>query len=294
MTLKTLIQTSRPSFLMLPLVCVLLGVSLVDHDKLDLAKLSLIIAVAVLSHISVNLLNEYVDFQSGLDFNTQKTPFSGGSGALPNHPQAAKTILWVGIATILLAISLGLVLIFSSAPNLVLLGILGIVLVVAYTPWINRMPIVCLLAPGSGFGLLMVIGTYMALEGHYSHHAAMFALIPFFLTNNLLLLNQFPDAKADATVGRRTFPIVFGFKVSCWVYGGFAALSYALILLLIIQGALASLGLIALIPSVLSMYALKGAIIHTDRIGEQPRYLAANVMATLLTPLMLAMVMLFD
>ncbi len=36
---------------------------------------------AFLAHISVNTLNEYFDFKSGLDLETIKTPFSGGSGA---------------------------------------------------------------------------------------------------------------------------------------------------------------------------------------------------------------------
>jgi len=38
---------------------------------------------AFLAHVSVNTLNEYYDFKSGLDLETIRTPFSGGSGALP-------------------------------------------------------------------------------------------------------------------------------------------------------------------------------------------------------------------
>jgi len=33
------------------------------------------------AHIAVNTLNEYMDFKSGLDYETLKTPFAGGSGA---------------------------------------------------------------------------------------------------------------------------------------------------------------------------------------------------------------------
>ncbi len=37
----------------------------------------------LLAHVSVNVLNDYFDYRSGVDLKTQRTPFSGGSGILP-------------------------------------------------------------------------------------------------------------------------------------------------------------------------------------------------------------------
>jgi 1,4-dihydroxy-2-naphthoate octaprenyltransferase len=34
-------------------------------------------------HVAVNALNEASDYKTGIDFNTERTPFSGGSGTLP-------------------------------------------------------------------------------------------------------------------------------------------------------------------------------------------------------------------
>ena len=75
----------RGPFLVLTPVCVLLGASTVvaDQARVDLQLLLLALLGAVLAHISVNTLNEYLDFKSGLDLNTTRTRFSGGSGALP-------------------------------------------------------------------------------------------------------------------------------------------------------------------------------------------------------------------
>ena len=42
-----------------------------------LHAIMLVIGV-VLSHVSVNLFNEYSDFKTRIDFNTNRTPFSGG------------------------------------------------------------------------------------------------------------------------------------------------------------------------------------------------------------------------
>ena len=50
-------------------------------------------------------------------------------------------------------------------PLLLPIGLLGLVLVVSYTPWITRHPLLCLVAPGLGFGPVMVLGTLVALTG---------------------------------------------------------------------------------------------------------------------------------
>jgi 1,4-dihydroxy-2-naphthoate octaprenyltransferase len=38
-------------------------------------------------HGAVNAFNEYEDIKSGLDFKTQRTPFSGGSGTIVPVPE---------------------------------------------------------------------------------------------------------------------------------------------------------------------------------------------------------------
>ncbi|WP_156493399.1 UbiA family prenyltransferase [Oleiphilus sp. HI0125] len=76
-----------------------------------------------------------------------------------------------------------------------------------YSPWINRLPWVCLIAPGAGFGIVMVAGNFSVIAA-YDQLTYLTLLLPFCLSNNLLLLNQYPDIHADKNVGRRTFPIV--------------------------------------------------------------------------------------
>jgi len=64
-----------------------------------------------------------------------------------------------------------------------------------------------LIAPGAGFGIVMVAGNFSVIAA-YDQLAYLTLLLPFCLSNNLLLLNQYPDIHADKNVGRRTFPIV--------------------------------------------------------------------------------------
>ena len=290
MSLNTVIKTTRPSFLILSPVCVLLGLStaLATGSAINLNLFYLIVAAAILAHVSVNILNEYYDFKSGLDLKTSKTAFSGGSGALPENPGMAKTVLISGLVSLLLTIMTGLYLAIERGPQVLPVGIAGVVIIITYTQWLNRFPLLCLVAPGLGFGILMVVGTHVILTGEYSLLAWLVSLIPFFLANNLLLLNQYPDIEADASIGRNTFPIAFGLTKSNALYAIFSLATYSLILFLIINAYLPRLSFIALVPMIFSLTAFLGANKHKSEIGRFPRYMGANVMATILTPLLLS------
>ena len=289
MSLKTVLQTFRPSFLVLTPVCVFLGLSTVLSTQAPISHVMVLLVFigAIFAHISVNTLNEYFDFKSGLDLTTNKTPFSGGSGALPNAPEVAGLVLKVGLLSLIITIIVGVYLIIERGLQILPIGLIGVMLIITYTQWINRSPWLCLIAPGLGFGVLMVVGTPLVLTGSYSPLAWLVSLVPFFLVNNLLLLNQYPDIHADACVGRKTFPIVFGVKKSNLMYAGFMLAAYTLILLSVLNGYIPTLGLIALVPMVLSLFALYGAVKYAEKITQAAQYMAANVAAALLTPLLL-------
>jgi len=289
MQLKTVLQTFRPSFLVLTPVCVFLGLStaLAFHTSVNGFMTMLVLIGAMAAHISVNTLNEYHDFNSGLDLKTTRTAFSGGSGALPDHPEAATAVLITGVVALLVTATIGCYFMMERGLSILPVGIAGIILVTIYTQWVNRFPLLCLLAPGLGFGILMVVGTSVVLTGEYTRPALLVALVPFFLINNLLLLNQYPDIEADASVGRNTFPIAFGVNTSNVVYALFMIAAYSMILLLVVAGYIPGRGMIALLPMALSLFALSGAVRYPSSIGEHPQYLGANVAAAILTPLLL-------
>lgn len=291
--MHSVLRAIRPSFLILTPVCVFLGLSsaLPGQSSIDYRAFLLVLLGALSAHISVNALNEYYDFKSGLDARTQRTPFSGGSGALPENPAAAEAVFRVGLISLVLTISIGVYLAFQHGARVLPPGVVGVLLVMSYTQWLNRSPFLCLIAPGTGFGLLMVVGTHVVLTGDYSRLSWLLALVPFFLVNNLLLLNQYPDMRADASVGRNTFPVAFGMTASNFVYALFMFAAYGLILIYLARGLVPKWAVIALLPMVLSGYSLYGAVRHGGRIGEAPRFLAANVAASVLTPLLLGLSM---
>jgi heme O synthase-like polyprenyltransferase len=75
-TATRLFGPMRVPFLALTLSCVLLGVAAARHADAafawPLAAVALLAALA--AHVSVNAFNEYLDFRSGLDATTRRTP----------------------------------------------------------------------------------------------------------------------------------------------------------------------------------------------------------------------------
>ena len=284
----------RVPFLALTPVCVFLGVSTViaGQSRVDWPLLLLVLLGAVLAHISVNTLNEYYDFRSGLDLTTIRTPFSGGSGALPGNPEMADAVFTVGLLSLLATLLIGLFLVWQSGWGIIPIGAAGLLLIVAYTGWVNKHPFLCLITPGFGFGVLMVVGTQYVLQGSHAMLPWLVAAVPFFLINNLLLLNQYPDIQADADAGRNHFPIAYGTGYSNIVYAVFVFATIGVIATGILMGKLPALASIALLPMPLALFSLGGALKHGESIGKFPQYLGTNAAVALLTPLLLGVALL--
>jgi 1,4-dihydroxy-2-naphthoate octaprenyltransferase len=168
------------------------------------------------------------------------------------------------------------------------LGILGLVVIVAYTKVLTKRPLLCLIAPGLGFGTLMVMGTHFVLTGQYSWIAFVASLVPFFLVSDLLLLNQFPDMEADATVGRRTLPILLGRRRSSLVYTLFLLLTYVAIVFGVCMGYLPKLSLLGLATLLIAVPVSIHAFVDADDIDKLTKYMGMNVVINLVTPLLVA------
>ncbi|MGZ4959057.1 MAG: prenyltransferase [Methylomonas sp.] len=288
--LYKIIATSRPKFLILTPCCLSLAVAYAIDEKIPINYLHLILVFvgALTAHASVNMFNEYGDFVSGLDFHTQRTPFSGGSGTLPAEPELAGPALTAALLSLLLTLLIGLYFIWVRGWGLLPVGFVGILLVYFYTHKITRRPLLCLLAPGLAFGPLMIGGAYYVLSGHYSVRVFAASLIPFFLVNNLLLLNQFPDLEADKAAGRYHLPIMIGRKKSAWVYIFFLVAAYIILLLNIWFSVLPLFSLMALLSLPLAVSAAKKAFKYDGNIENLKPALAQNVFISLTVPVLTA------
>lgn len=300
MPLRAWLGPARLPFLLLTPACVALGVawSVTALVAQGLAvpwwDAAWCLLGALSAHVAVNALNEHADFSSGLDLITERTPFSGGSGALPAHPALAGFAWRLGVGGLLLSGLIGLHLL-ASHPGLWLrlmpLGLTGLLLAVVYTPWLTRHPWLCLMAPGLGFGPLMVWGCVWVLMPPpmpLDWRVCVLGLVPMALVNNLLLLNQFPDVAADARSGRLTLPMLLGRRACLpWL-----ALQYALAYGVLAAGCVlawwprsAALGLLTL-PLALRAWCVTRQ--HAEDTARLLPALGMNVAVALLTPSLMA------
>ena len=288
--LKDYLGPMRLPFIILTPACVLvgLGTAVWSTGKANGVYFTLALIGAIAAHISVNAFNEYFDFKSGLDHRTHRTPFSGGSGTLPEKPEFARQALSIALAAIAITALIGLYFLRVRGISLLPLGALGLLIIVAYTPWFTRNPVLCLITPGLGFGPLMVMGTDFVLTGGYSWTSFFASLVPFFLVNDLLLLNQFPDIEADKSVGRRHFPIIFGSRVSSLIYGTILLLSYLSIVIGIMLGYLPRTSLLGLLTLLIAIPTIVGAYRHADSVEKLVPSLGLNVVINIATPALVA------
>lgn len=287
---RILIGTMRLPFVILAPACALVGLGTATWStgKINWLYFSLALIGAVVSHISVNVFNEYFDFRTGLDARTQRTPFSGGSGTLQSHPELASLALALAWSAFTIAALVGVFFTVVWGWGTLPIWIAGLILLFSYTLWIVRYPLLCLIAPGLGFGPLMVLSTHFALIGNYSIQAFIASLVPFFLVSNLLLLNQFPDVDADRSIGRSHYPIVMGRRVSGFIYIGFLIAAYLVIGFGVFFGYLPRLALLALLTLVLAVQVIRNVLRNSDNIPALIPAMGQNVLINLATPVLLA------
>lgn len=231
-------RAARGPFLVLTPAVLALGMA-TAHAQLRTwpwLAMALVLVAGLAAHISVNAFNEVTDFQNGLDATTQRTPFSGGSGVLPAHPQLLPAVQRLAWGSLGVVVVVGAVLVAWRGWPLLLLGALGLVLVLSYSRHAVRSPWGSLVAPGLAFGPVMVVGAHLALGADLNGSVVLASLLPFFGVNNLLLLNQLPDVEADRRVGRRNWPIVFGTRASVRLYGAMLLLMVACVLVGVFSG----------------------------------------------------------
>ena len=288
--IKVLLGVARWNFLSLTLITVVLAAvtACFQGAILQPVQFSLVMLLALSAHISVNAFNEYFDFRSGLDLLTNRTPFSGGSGTLPQQPGYAHVAFMLAVVTLLLVVSIGLYLTWQLGLKALWIGIPGVLLVYAYTQYLQRWPLLCLLAPGLGFGVLMFLGSVWALGGAIAPGSIFLALMMALLCSNLLLLNQFPDVAADRQVGRRHLPIVIGLSRSAKLFAFFYLLHYLLLISAVSLQLLPLLCLSVLITLPLLVLLLNKVKAHLQHGAELVPALGLNVLLVHLNPLLLA------
>lgn len=248
---------ARAPFLLLPITLVAVGtgaaiyLGMQDWGHAGLALLGLLGV-----HVAVNALNEASDFRSGIDSNTERTPFSGGSGTLPAGLLSYRKAVAVGLTGGAVGVAVGAYFLTVVGISLIPILAIGALAAFGYSGILARVYVGEFFA-GLGLGALPVVATTLVQTGSYESVAIAASLPAFFMTLNLLLLNEFPDEEADRTGGRRNLVIMLGRKSAAMLYVAFALLAPLSLIAGVALDYLPPLTLAAMAPTLLLVPAFR-------------------------------------
>ena len=190
----------------------------------------------LLAHLGINVFNDYFDVKDGTDEANAEyfQQVSGGSRAIELGLITLNGTRKLGIILILLAMAIGGVILTQVHPantsNVIQFALAGLFLGFFYTARPLRLvarrglgEIAIFLAFGPlltmGAGLAMIQGDVNNLDfGTHIINLMLLGVPLGFLTTNILLINEFPDMKSDATTGKNHLVVTFGKKASRWIY----------------------------------------------------------------------------
>ena len=287
-SLKAWLMLPRFQFLPLTVIMVSLGTAIGAYEGcFHFGHFLLAMIGSILVHITVNVINDYHDYMDGIDLNTQRTPFSGGSGVLPSNLLKPKQAFWFATICLLMAMVIGFYFVMQKGWLLFPLLIVSGFSAYFYNVYLAKWHIGEIFA-GLCFGPLLVLGSYYVQTGRYSWGTLFASLAPGILTSNLLFLNEFPDWEADKKGGRRHFVISLGKKDASYLFVAFLIASYLCIIAGVLTKMMPALTLIGLGTIGFGWKAAKGALRYYDNTEKLVPVLGANVITILGTQALLA------
>ncbi len=258
------LRTTRLPFLTATIVPVTLGILIAtSRGQFDLVAALLTIVGACFVQLGLNVANDVFDtIQGADDANVTPTQFSGGSrviqyGLVSLRQMATLSTLFYALAGII-----GLVLLATHGSTaLLVIGVVGFIVSLGYTAPPLKFVYRGLgeIAVALGFGPLMLLGAYVVQTGGALAWEPVIASIPVALLVALILyVNEIPDRRGDAHVGKRTLPVRLS-KVA--VIGGYnlaAAGAFAAIVVGVAAGVLPIPALLMLLTIPLAVRVSRG------------------------------------
>jgi len=224
-------RMTRPGFLLMTLVACVLGMATAAACGcgFDEVKAATTVVLALMAHAGANVLNDACDATNGADAaNTEPlSPFSGGARLIQQgRVTVAQTRQWAWTLLALSAIG-GLWLAVQSSGALLALGAAGLLL-----GWAYSAPPLRLMSRGWGEVVValawwgVVVGADLVQRERFFLIPAVAAVSFALLVANILLVAGLPDARADASVGKRTLAVRLGPQGVVLVSGALVLLAH--------------------------------------------------------------------
>ena len=222
----------------------------------------------ILLHLGSNVMNDYFDVKDGTDGlnNDYFLQYSGGSRAIELGLITLRQTKILGISLLAASLLVGLYLTWQTSIYTLLIGLAGMAIGYFYT----APPVRLVARRGLGelgialaFGPLVTLGTAYVLTQELSLLAFLAGAPAGLLTANILLINEFPDARSDAMTGKNHLVVTYGKERSVHIYVGILVASF-----------LSNIWLLSLLPGVKSLFACGCVTIIDGGAADYPSYLS--------------------
>ena len=264
------LRTTRLPFLTATIIPVTLGILIAaSHGYFDLVAAALTVIGASFVQLGLNVANDVFDTVQGADdANTTPTQFSGGSRVIQYGLVSLRQMATLATVFYIIAAIIGLILLATHGSTaLLVIGVLGFIVSLGYTAPPLKFVYRGLgeIAVAFGFGPLMLLGAYVVQTGGALAWEPFVASIPIALLVALILyVNEIPDRRGDARVGKRTLPVRFSETTVITGYRVVAAAAYVALVLGVVAGILPVTALLMLLTIPLALQVARGLAPNYD------------------------------
>lgn len=236
------LRAARAPFLPASLMSVAIGTLAAWRTGagIDAATLAVTAAGIALTHLGVNLVNDYFDAVGSDPVNQHRSPYNGGSGTIQSGQTTRAAVARAGLACLVGACVAGVFLAITRGPGVWVLMVVGGLLGVGYSaPPLGLM--------GTGWGELVAglcCGPLVALGANYVQTglvdaSVLWPSIPVgLLVSAILVINEVPDIAADAAAGKANLVVRLGPRAGARLYAALVGVAYVWVLTVTAAGLL--------------------------------------------------------
>ncbi len=254
---KWLISTRAAVLIMTFLSGAFAGIFAFRDGKFDLLKWILLTLGLIFAHATNNMLNDYTDFNRGVDKDNYYRAQYGPQPLVHGLFTKRQHLTYAGVTgAIALVLGLILVLLSHSWWSLLLLGS-GVFFVFFYT-WPLKYIALGELSVLLVWGPLMIGGGYYVITGTWSWMVVL-ASLPYALGVTGVIFGKHIDKyEMDKERGIHTLPVVIGERPSRFILLGMLILQYILAFVLVINGyySLVMLAILLAIPTMRQIWPM--------------------------------------
>lgn len=227
--LSSWLRAIRARFLLASIIAVSVGLALSwwKFQQFDLFYALLTYAGVLCLHASVDLMNDYWDYKRGIDKLTKRTPFSGGTGVLPENLLKPSSVYAAGLAFLAIGTSIGIYFVAVRGITIAIILAFAVLAIYFYSTSIVNAGLGELFVAIKG--AMIVLGTLFVQAAQITVEPLYVGAIIGLLSASVLFVNSFPDYDADRAKGRRTLVIIMGKKKASSFFTFFPAVVYGLI-----------------------------------------------------------------